>query len=99
MNMSSLKSFYNDVMIIIYRKILLIRLGRIYGQKKNLMGLYSRWGRGAGGWGAYIREEKHFNFQPVKFLSFFQYKERISGIYSGRERLIYHGVLTGLYGI
>ena len=52
-----------------YRKIPLIRPGRIYGQRINLIGLYS--GEG----GAYIREEKHVNLQSVKlitFLSFFQ---------------------------
>ena len=99
MNMASLKSFYNDVMITIYCKIPLIGLGRICQQRKKLMGLYSRWGGGAGN--AYIREEKHFNFQPVKltFLSFFQYKARISGIYSEREKLICQVVLRGLYGI
>ena len=33
--------------------------------------------------GAYIREEKHFNLQSVKltFLSFFQYKARISAFF------------------
>ena len=70
MNMSSLKSFYNDVMIIIYRKILLIRLGRIYGQKKNLMGLYSRWGRGAGG-GVLIFGRKNTSISNLLNLLFF----------------------------
>ena len=66
---------------VIYRKIPLIRPGRIYGQRKTLMGLYS------GGLlygGPYIREEKHFNLQSAKnffFLSFFQYKARISAYF------------------
>ena len=59
-----------------YRKIPLIHPGRIDGQRTNSMGLYSGGWGGAGriGAGAYIREEKHFNFQSVKlitFLSFF----------------------------
>ena len=63
-----------------YRKIPLIRPGRIYGQSTNFIGLYS------GGLiygGAYIREEKHFNLQSVKltFLSFFQHKSRISAFF------------------
>ena len=71
-----------------YREILLIRPGRIYGQRRNLMGLYSGEGGGGGeeggGYirqGAYIREEKHFNLQSVKliFLSFFQYKAYTGG--------------------
>ena len=62
----------------IYRKIPLTRPGRIYGQNSHLKfdGPIFRWGRGR----AYIREEKNFNLQSVKliFLSFFQYKARIS---------------------
>ena len=60
-----------------YRKIPLTRPGRIYGQRTNLMGLYSGVGSlytGGGRRGeAYNREKKHFNLQPVKltFLSFF----------------------------
>ena len=38
-----------------YRKILLIRPGRIYGQKANLMGLFFFGGGRVGGLGAYIR--------------------------------------------
>ena len=57
-----------------YRKIPLIRPGRIYGQRTNLMGLYMGW-RG----GDYIREEKRFNLQyaGLTFHYFLQYKGRI----------------------
>ena len=60
-----------------YHKISLIRHGCIYGQRANLMGVYSG--------GAYIREEKHFNLQSVKlitFVSFFQYKPHISAYFT-----------------
>ena len=59
---------YMYIYIYIYRKIPLIRHGRIRRQRTNLMALYWRGG-------AYIREEKHFNLQSVRlitFLSFFQ---------------------------
>ena len=50
----------------------------------NLMGRYWRVGLYTGvGEGSFVREEKHFNLQSVKltFLSFFQYKARISGFF------------------
>ena len=49
----------------------------------QMMGLHSEGGLYAGGL-AYIREEKHFNLQSVKltFLSIFQFKEHIYGIFS-----------------
>ena len=56
------------------RKSGLIHPGRIYGQRTNLMGLYSG--------------ELHFSLQSVKvitFLSFFQYKARIFA-YSRHEK-------------
>ena len=61
--------------IYIHRKIPLIPSARIYGQRTNLMDLYSR--EKGGGYipGTYIRQEKHFNWLSVKlitFLSFFQ---------------------------
>ena len=51
-----------------YHKIPLIRHGRIYGQRKNFMGLFS-----GGVGGAYIPEDKHFNLQSVKLVTFFSF--------------------------
>ena len=66
----------NEHKILRHRKIPLIRPGRIYRQRTNLIGLYlGGGGEGLYTTGAYIREEKHFNLQSVKlitFLSFFQ---------------------------
>ena len=68
----------------IYCKIPLIRPARLYGQKTNFTSLHSgrEWGFYTGG--AYIREEKHFNFQSAKlhFLSFFQYKSCIIAFFT-----------------
>ena len=68
----------------VYRKIPLIRPGRIYGQRTYSIGLYSGWGGGAG---AYIWEEKQVNLQLVtltflSFFPFFQYKARISAFFT-----------------
>ena len=84
-----------------YHKIPLIWAGRIYGQRANLMGLYS--GR------AYIREEKHFNLQFKLNFLFFQYKAGLRhfshrarceiwnmGIYVYTGELIF-GMLIGLH--
>ena len=74
------KKYLNTSLIVLtlirYRKIPLICPGHIYGQRKNLMGLYS------GSGGLYLKE-KDFNLQSVKltFLSFFQYKARISAFF------------------
>ena len=64
----------------------LLRPGRIYGQRTNLMGLYSRGGLHTGG--AYIREEKHFNVQSVTltFLSFFSSIKNVFWHFSRRAR-------------
>ena len=59
-----------------YHKILLISPGFIYGQRTNLMGLYSGEGMGR----AYIQEENTSTCNLLNlffFLSFFQYKARI----------------------
>ena len=61
------------ICLFIYSKTPLIGTEGIYGQRANLLGLYS--GQGV----SYIREEEHFNLKSVKltFLSFSQYKARI----------------------
>ena len=69
------KLFRNSLLyqIFLFRhtvKSLLVRPGRIYRERTNLMGLYSRellnWGREE----AYVREERYFNLQSVKFIHF-----------------------------
>ena len=69
-----LKNFLrkNVVRLLVYRNIPIIRTGRMYRHRTNLMGLYS--GRGPYIRAAYIQEKKHFNLQSIKliiFLSFF----------------------------
>ena len=66
-----------------YREIPLTHPERIYGQRTNLMGQYSR-GKG----GAYIREEKHLNLQPVKltFPFFFSSIKQVFSNLSCRAR-------------
>ena len=61
----------------LYRKIPLIRPRRIFGQRTNLMGLYS---------GAYIFERKNLSIcSLLNLLSFFQYKARISVFLTSRK--------------
>ena len=62
------------------RKIPLIRPGRNYRQRTNLVGLYSG--------GANIWEKKHFNLQSVKiisFPSFSHYKARILAYFTSHK--------------
>ena len=67
------------------------------GQRTNLMGLYSDGGLYTEG-ACCIREEKHFNLQFVKlitFLSFIQQKARISAYLTSLK----YAKLTGFHGI